>query len=193
MSLQERRNEQTRAEIYAAAAQLFVKNGVENTSVSDIATAADVSRRTVYRHFRTKEDIVYEVPRRWLNHYCQLVADRWSNETDIELCHRAVVDVGRFIQSDRAGARLALQFISTMPSFTTTESSLNRSWLEAHRAVLSASLQPDDMAGGLRASLMAGALVGGTDAILYHWFLNPKTDLVELTEQVWSSVEKIQV
>lgn len=193
MSLQQRRNEQTRAEIYGAATALFLKNGVKNVSVAEIANAADISRRTIYRHFRTKEEIVYEVPRRWLNHYKTTVATRKQSETDSELCHRSLIEVARFIQSDVAGAQTALRLVSAMPSFASAESSLNREWLEAHRSVLSNSIKSGDADEVLRASLMAGALVGGTDAVLYHWLQHPKVDLVALTERVWKSVDQIRV
>jgi AcrR family transcriptional regulator len=57
--LRERRKTHTRREIVEAALDLFEKNGFDATTVDDVAAAADVSPRTVFRHFATKEDIVF--------------------------------------------------------------------------------------------------------------------------------------
>jgi AcrR family transcriptional regulator len=53
--LQERRRRQTEREIGDAALRLFEEHGVDGTTVDDIASAAGVSPRTVFRYFATKE------------------------------------------------------------------------------------------------------------------------------------------
>ena len=47
-----------RKNISSAAEQLFIKNGIENTSMSDIAKAAGYSKATLYVHFQNKEELV---------------------------------------------------------------------------------------------------------------------------------------
>ncbi|MCM4077548.1 TetR family transcriptional regulator [Paractinoplanes hotanensis] len=46
------------AEISAIAMDLFLERGFEVTTFDDIATAAGISRRSLFRYFGTKEDIV---------------------------------------------------------------------------------------------------------------------------------------
>lgn len=43
------------------ARQLFAKNGFENTSMNDIAVAANRGRRTLYTYFNSKEEIYFAV------------------------------------------------------------------------------------------------------------------------------------
>jgi AcrR family transcriptional regulator len=43
------------------ARQLFAKNGMENTTMNDIALASKKGRRTLYTYFKSKEDIYYAV------------------------------------------------------------------------------------------------------------------------------------
>ena len=48
-------SEQKRLHILDAAETLFYEQGVEHTSMDQIALKAQVSKRTVYNHFDTKE------------------------------------------------------------------------------------------------------------------------------------------
>ncbi len=50
--------EQTRAGLIAAATKLFVTRSYDTTSVSDIATAAGVTKGAFYHHFASKEDLL---------------------------------------------------------------------------------------------------------------------------------------
>lgn len=47
----------TRERLIDVARQLFSRNGLENTTMSDIASASDKGRRTIYTYFRTKHEI----------------------------------------------------------------------------------------------------------------------------------------
>lgn len=47
----------TRDKLIDVARQLFIRKGVENTSISDIATASDKGRRTIYTYFSNKKEI----------------------------------------------------------------------------------------------------------------------------------------
>lgn len=57
--LRERRRRQTRREIADAAIQLFCRQGVEHTTVDDIAHAAGVSPRTFFRYAATKQHAIF--------------------------------------------------------------------------------------------------------------------------------------
>lgn len=54
----ERQRAALRAEIVSAARELFVTRGFEATTVDDIAGAVGVSRRSFFRYFGTKEDVL---------------------------------------------------------------------------------------------------------------------------------------
>ena len=51
----------TRQLLVDVARQLFAKNGLENTTMNDIAQASGKGRRTLYTYFKSKEDIYYAV------------------------------------------------------------------------------------------------------------------------------------
>ena len=57
--LRERKKRETREAIARAAWKLFVRRGFDAVTVADIARAANVSEKTVFNYFPTKEDLVF--------------------------------------------------------------------------------------------------------------------------------------
>ena len=51
----------TRAKLVDVARQLFAKNGVDETTMNDIATASKKGRRTLYTYFKSKEEVYMAV------------------------------------------------------------------------------------------------------------------------------------
>jgi AcrR family transcriptional regulator len=65
VGLREVKKLRTRREIADRAMQLFAQRGFDRVTVAEVAAAADVSEKTVYNYFPTKEDLFFdEVPAR---------------------------------------------------------------------------------------------------------------------------------
>ncbi|WP_165986547.1 TetR family transcriptional regulator [Streptomyces sp. YIM 98790] len=58
LSLRERKKIKTRASIREHAMRLFSEQGYHDTTVGQIAEAAEISQTTFFRYFSTKEDVV---------------------------------------------------------------------------------------------------------------------------------------
>lgn len=58
----------TRQRLYETATELFLKQGYENTTIRQIAAAAEVSTGTVYRYFPSKSDFLTFYPTRSVDH-----------------------------------------------------------------------------------------------------------------------------
>ncbi len=59
-SLRQRKQQVVREALSAAAEALFLSRGFERTTVEQIAHAAGVSRRTFFRYYESKEDVLVE-------------------------------------------------------------------------------------------------------------------------------------
>jgi AcrR family transcriptional regulator len=77
----------TRDRIELAAIRLFVEKGVAETSVRDIARAVDISEGALYRHFVSKDDLVWKA----FEHHYLAFAERLQTLADAEATTRARV------------------------------------------------------------------------------------------------------
>lgn len=71
----------TREKLIDVARQLFAHQGVENTTMNDIANASEKGRRTIYTYFKSKTDIFNAVVR----HETDIVIERLQKLPDMPL------------------------------------------------------------------------------------------------------------
>jgi AcrR family transcriptional regulator len=65
----ERRTQQKKELILQAAVEMFLKNGISNTNVSDIAHKAKVSKVTIFKYFVSKENLAREALNSYFSNY----------------------------------------------------------------------------------------------------------------------------
>ena len=83
--LRERKKQRTREAIVDAALELFAERGYEQTTIADIADAADVSARTVFSYFPSKEDILFSDLGQLQAQLAQMLADRAEGVTTLDV------------------------------------------------------------------------------------------------------------
>src|SRR5690242_19094138 len=93
--LRERKKLRTREQITEAAIGLFAKRGFDGTTVDDIAAAADVSRRTFFRYFARKEDVILAWKRETANELRDALAARPPEEAPLEAVQGALTALAR--------------------------------------------------------------------------------------------------
>jgi AcrR family transcriptional regulator len=92
--LRERKKQQTRELIAESARRLFAERGFERVSVAEIARTADVSEKTVFNYFPTKEDLVYWRLESFERELLDTLRDRAVGESLLEA-------FGRFVRKPR--------------------------------------------------------------------------------------------
>ena len=63
---------------------LFAKQGLENTTMNDIAVASGKGRRTLYTYFKNKEDIYFAVIETELEHLSAQLSEVANKRMDLE-------------------------------------------------------------------------------------------------------------
>ena len=76
-----RRRQESHARIRAAARSLFLERGVDATTIDEIAAQAEVSQKTFFNHFATKQVLLGELARSVVGHFERLLS-RVCKETD---------------------------------------------------------------------------------------------------------------
>ncbi len=62
--LRERKKRKLRQKLADVSLELFAEKGYDNTTIADIVECADVSPRTFFRFFSSKEDLLFNIPDR---------------------------------------------------------------------------------------------------------------------------------
>jgi AcrR family transcriptional regulator len=190
-TLTERRHQQTRTAIADAAVALFLARGFSETTMEDVATAAGVSRRTAYRHFPSKDDLVFEHPRRWLEHFNAEVAVRCPDETWRQLCRRGLVAVAELIQENADSVLAAYSVYAKTPALRGRNGRVQDEWYERYVDLLTPSGRVS--AGrSLQIATVAAALVGVTTMLVPVWAsAQPGGDIVGMTIAVLDQLDPI--
>jgi AcrR family transcriptional regulator len=94
--LRERKKRQTRETILAVADRMFEARGYEHVTVAEIADAANISVKTLFTYFRSKEDLAFADEYRLRDWLVEAVSSRPAGSTPVQavagLLDRLVVD-----------------------------------------------------------------------------------------------------
>lgn len=189
--LQTKRDAQTRADLSTTAIGLFADKGFAETTMAEVAAATGVSRRTAYRHYSNKEDLLFEHPRQWLAVFYEVIASRTPEQSIKQIVSKAVLAVASLIETTKDDVLPGYGVIAATPALQSRYARTNRDWLEAYLEVIGAGITADNQREVIATSVLAGALVGGTDQSVIYWFMHQELSLVSLTEAVLESVEPL--
>jgi AcrR family transcriptional regulator len=98
--LRERKKQRTRKAIARAAHELFVERGYSTTTLPEIAEAADVSTRTIFAYFPSKEDILFDDLEQMKGALAQVLADRPEGKDALETVREFILSSQRADMSE---------------------------------------------------------------------------------------------
>lgn len=112
LGLRERKKQQTRDRIVREALKLFAERGYDETTLADIADAADVAPRTIFAYFDGKEDIVLCKERSFLEALRTKLDERPPGTTTVDALREFLAG----IEPPDAEAKLRKQIFSRSPA-----------------------------------------------------------------------------
>ena len=107
--LRERKRQQTRERLTRAAMALFLERGFEATTLDDIAAAADISRRSFFHYFASKEDVVFAWHEETTAALIAAVEARPANESMLTAAENAISAMARQLEPGEAIAMARLK------------------------------------------------------------------------------------
>lgn len=150
-----------------AAFDLFDERGFDETTVDDIARAAGVGRTTFFRHFGSKESVIFPEHDDLLARIAARLdaGDAGSRDAAVTEAARLVL---RYYVGEGERARIRYRLISSVPALKAREIASIRQYQSLFARALSgwAADEPDAV---LRAELLASAVVTAHNHVLRRW------------------------
>ncbi len=162
-----RRPSTTREDVARAALELFNRQGYDETTVDQIAAAVGVSRRTFFRYFDSKRDVV------WGEFDAELIRLREQlhaappDQPMMDVLRRAVVATNRFGPTELDVLRIRIGLISTVPTLVAHSAVRNAEWCEVVARFAASRIGGD--ADDLGPQTVARAALGAAMAAFTHW------------------------
>jgi AcrR family transcriptional regulator len=162
-----RKKERTRRQLAEAAAELFYARGYAATTVDDIVAAVDVSPRTFFRYFPTKEDLVVALGTTSLDLFLSALRNRPVDESLQVAVRAAIVDSLASGWEDTAKVRSFLNLLGETPA-------LRARWLEEAYSIRDQmaeviAVRTGTNATDLRNLITAGAITLTINTALQAW------------------------
>lgn len=141
LGLRERKKLQTRNNILKVAWSLFEEKGFDNVKVAEIADSANISVKTLFTYFSSKESIIFAGENELINAIKSAFENRKENESLIEI-ERKLIDNLLDEEDNNAGfeSNTLIEIVSKTPSII---SHLLIMW-KAYEDELSAILEKDN-------------------------------------------------
>jgi AcrR family transcriptional regulator len=107
--LRARKRQETREKLTRAAMALFLERGFEATTLDDIVAAADISRRTFFHYFASKEDVVFAWQEGASAALIAEVAARPSSESMLAAAENAIIAMAGQLDPSQVAALARLK------------------------------------------------------------------------------------
>jgi AcrR family transcriptional regulator len=121
MGIQERKRRAVRAELSEVALQLLTDRDFDSVTVDQIAAAAGVSRRTFFRYFASKEDVVFAFLDQWATRLCEEIVARPPEEDPITAVQHGLRQHMAAYQSSADRALALVRLVRQTPSLRAQE------------------------------------------------------------------------
>ncbi len=164
----------TAERLVQAAFELFDERGYDETTVDDIAARAGVGRTTFFRHYGSKEAVIFPAHEELLSRITARLESASEATRDLAVVEAARIVLRHYVaEGDRARQRYRL--IGRVPALRDREMAGQRRYQRTFAAGL-VGRWPGDPDAGLRAELMSAGVVAAHNHVLRAWLRGDTDD-----------------
>ncbi|WP_245633567.1 TetR/AcrR family transcriptional regulator [Amycolatopsis jejuensis] len=169
MSLRDRKRARTRQALIDAATDLFERNGYDETTVADIAAAAEIATRTFFGYFASKDELLFPDADGRVEATVEALANRKPGDRPIDILLQALAHAGDV--SGETVSRLTtlrLRLIQTVPAVRGRALQIQLDTERRIAAHLAEAFpdQLDDVGARALTGAFVGAVSGAVQAVL---------------------------
>ncbi|MFD7863290.1 TetR family transcriptional regulator [Streptomyces sp. NPDC059783] len=170
LTLAQRKRQLVAGELTESALQLLARKGFDAVTIDEIATAAGVSKRTFFRYFASKEDVVVQfLADMGTGIRAELAARPPEEPPSTALRHAVWVPLGECADHGERALRVVRLILRT-PALHARFLERQAQWREDLAAELAERLGLDaDADPGLYPRMAAGMALNAFDAVLHRW------------------------
>lgn len=187
LGLRERKKNKTRLSIREHAMRLFREQGYEETTVEQIAAAAEVSPTTYFRYFPTKESVVFD------DDYDRKIAAAFEHQplslsptSALGAALRAVTD--GLTEAELTALHERNKLVRSVPDLRTAVSTHLEETFVDIRAIAArrGDVKPDDFA----VQVFSGAMQGIWKTVYFQWGDRPLNTMVDMMIKAMNHAEQ---
>ena len=189
LTLQERKQQLVRTAIWDAATDLFYEKGYNETTIDDIAVRAGVSRRSFFRYFSSKRDLMAYGVTGFAMYLTEAIEACPADSSLPEIVRRIVFAVAQRCASHprtRKIMQIAAKYPDAREAQHARSAELQRRVEAAFAQRCRLSCEKDltpGIVGGLTLSILA--------VIFQIWFEQGEQDIAATTEQVFDTLGRL--
>ena len=182
LSPRDRRRTKLAAQIERAALSLFVKRGISAVTVDQIADAADISRRTFFRYFASKEDLLLGDRQRYDDRLARTIAKEQPRQSAVRMLRDILVDMSHEVEAEADTARIRLELFRKYPEEMSGAFEQQRAWNSTFTTMVAQRMGLDH-SRDMRPALVVRVMMSAANVALHNWFTKgaeqPLHELVE--------------
>ncbi len=188
-SLLSRKHQFVRGAIWDAAIDLFAKKGFDETTIDEIAQAAGVSRRSFFRYFSSKNDLMGENMVLYAKTLTEAIAAFPATYSLLEVMRQTVLQVARGAAA-KPRTRKIMQIAAHNPA--AREAQLSRlAEVQDRVAEAFARRSRKRSADDLTSRVLAGATMSIFDVTFRSWFERDHQDISVPAEQAFAALHRL--
>ncbi len=168
VGLREDKKEQTRDALIQAALALFQEKGFDATTIDDVTARAGVSRRTFFRYFNSKNELVSPFRAARLERFGATLKDESLQLAPLDRVKFALIDLADGYENDTEIHVAIGAVVISHPTLLLQELFVERDWEDLIVACLVGD-HPSDV-DRRKGKVMASAIVGVARQALRDWF-----------------------
>jgi AcrR family transcriptional regulator len=176
--LRERKRDRTRQALIDAAFELFERHGYSKTTIAHITAAADVSPRTFFGYFASKEDLLFTDPDARVQATLKAIDQHTPDESPIDVLLRALRESTKS-DDDMVGkiAQLRLRVIRAVPALRGRALQIQHDGQAEIAQRLHAAFRDklNEVEAGALVGAFIGAITGALEALLSDRDPDPDT------------------